>query len=114
MFTLKDEVFTAMQNAIDNGYTFMGATDLAIAEDLKVYCSHWCGFVNNEAEELARYVREFIWKPEVDIVIAFIKEGNYKAADERIKMWLPDVQNHIYMYLPTNLLLDLNAYCKTK
>lgn len=107
---LRTLVFTAMQNAVDNGHTFTGWTDVAVAEDLVEYDSDLEGY---DPEDLARYVKEFVWKPEVDKIASFVEQDNLKEACDRVNMFAADIQSHIYSHLPTSIALELAEYDRT-
>jgi len=107
---IKALVFEAMQNAIDNGHTFMGLTDIAVAEDLVQFDSDLESY---EPEDLAPFVKEFVWKSEVDKIEAFIDAGNLKDACDRLNMFVLDIQTHIYKHLPEEKALKLAEYDRT-
>lgn len=107
---LKELVYTAMQNAVDNGHAFMQSTYIAIAVDL---CDNDADLEKYEPEDLEPYVKQFCWQPEVDKVKTFISEGNIKDACDRVNMFLPDIQSHIYAELPIDMALVLAEYDRT-
>ena len=107
---LKALVFEAMQNAVDNGHVFMGQSYIDVAEDLTAYDA---GLESYEPGTLVPYVCQFIWQPEVDKVNAFIKDGNIKDACDRVNMFMPDVQSHIYAELSIDDALVLAEYDRT-
>lgn len=107
---IRDQVFTAMQNAADNGHTFMGWTYEEITDDLISFDS---SLEVCDPRDIIPHVEAFIWKPEVDKIEAFIKQGNLEDACDHVNKFLSDVQSHIYSQLPLNLALQLAEYDRT-
>jgi len=108
---LKHKVYTAMQNAVDNGYTFMGMTDEDVAADLLNYSSDMEGYV---VGDVVSYVKQFCWQREIDRVTAAIAEGDFEKAQDYLDLWVVDIKIYIESFLPTNMLIELNHYRKTK
>lgn len=100
-----------MQNAVDNGYTFMGMTDEDVAADLLDYSSD---LEDHTVGDIVRYVKQFCWQKEIDRITACLEEGNFVQAESHLNTWIPSMKAYLESFLPTDKLIELNHYRQTK